>query len=177
MAQIKKRGWTQHIWKLIMAGGILTLLSIVFPSTFFIESGAWVLLWYIGFWWGGDIYGGEGMGFASDFFLSPYDDRYMTIGVITTVLLIIALILMAISAINTKNERNIKLNAGMSLLGGILAIIGPIVYYFYLDAEIPAVFWDHFLPFLGIFLPIIAGILGIIGAITVVYATKLKRKV
>ena len=64
----------------------------------------------------------------------------------------------------------------MSLLGGILAIIGPIVYYFYLDVQIPAVFWDHFFPFIGVYLSLIAGILGIIGAIMAGYATKLKRK-
>ena len=160
MAQIKKKDRTQYIWKIIMAGGVLTLLSVVLPSAFFVESGAWLLLWYIGIMWGGDIYGDEVIGFIDD-------GRYIPIGVITTVLLIIALILMAISARNTKKERegNIKLNTGMSLFGGILAIIGPILYYFYLDAVIPALFWNQFLPFVGVFLSIIAGILGIIGAI------------
>lgn len=169
MAQIKKKDRTQYIWKIIMAGGGLTLLSLVLPSAFFIESGVWGLLWHIGILWGGDIYGGEVIGFIDD-------GRYIPIGVITTALLIIALILMAISARNTKKERNFKLNAGISLLGGILAIIGPIVYYFYLDTEIPVLFWDHFLPFVGVFLPLIAGILGIIGAIMLVSATKLGSK-
>lgn len=148
----------QYIWKVIGAGGVLTLLSVVLPSAFFIESGAWVLLWSIGIMWGGDIYGDQVIGFIED-------NRYMPIGVITTVLLIIALISMAISARNTKNEKNFKLNAGLSLFGGILTIIGPIVYYFCLAAVIPAVFWVDFLPFIGVFLPFIAGILGIIGAI------------
>ena len=165
MAQINKKGWTQYIWKIIMAGGVLTLLSVVLPSAFFIESGAWLLLWYIGIMWGGDIYGEEVIGFIDD-------GMYMPIGVITTVLLIIALILMVISARNTRSEKRSKLNVGMSLVGGILAIIGPIVYYFYLDAVIPALFWDQYLPFVGVFLSIIAGILGIIGAIMVVSTTK-----
>ena len=176
MSQIKNKNRTQYLWKLIMAGGFLTLLSIVFPSAMFMISGVWVFLWYIGFWWGQDVYGGENMGFASDFFESPYDDTYMTIGVITMVLLIIALILMLISARNTKHERSYKLNAGMSLLGGILAIIGPIAYYFFLDAEIPVLFWDLFFPFIGIFLSIIAGIVGILGAIMVGYASTLGSK-
>ena len=169
MAQIEKKDRVQYIWKLIMAAGVLTLLSMILPSAFFIESGVWLLLWYIGILWGGDIYGGETIGFIDD-------GRYIPIGVITMVLLIIALISLAISARNTKNERNTKINVGISILGGILAIIGPIVYYFYLDAEIPALFWDQFLPFIGVFLSVIAGILGIIGAfMTVYYRNKSNR--
>lgn len=155
----------QYSWKVIGAGGVLTLLSVVLPSAFFIESGVWSLLWSIGILWGGDIYGDQVIGFFDD-------NRYMTIGVTTTVLLIIALISIAISAINTKNEKNFKLNAGLSLFGGILTIIAPIVYYFYLAAEIPAVFWIQFLPFIGVFLPFIAGSLGVIGAIMVVRSRK-----
>ncbi len=155
----------QYIWKLIGAGGVFTLFSVILPSAFFIESGVWSLLWSIGILWGGDISGDQIIGFFDD-------NRYMPIGVTTTVLLIIALILMAIAAINTKNERNFKLNAGMSLFGGILTIIAPIVYYFYLTAEIPAVFWVEFHPFIGVFLPFFAGILGIIGAIMVAKSGK-----
>lgn len=165
MAQIKKKDRIQYVWKIIMAGGVLTLLSITLPSAASIESGAWVLLWHIGILWGGDVYGGETIGFIDD-------DRYMPIGVATTVLLIIALILMAISAFNTKNEKKLKLNAGISLFGSVLAIISPIVYYYYLEAEIPALFWNDFVPIIGVFLPIIAGILGIIGAILVGYNSK-----
>lgn len=71
------------------------------------------------------------------------------------VLLIVTLISLAISTRDTKNERNVKLNAGISILGGILAIIDPIVYYFYLDTEIPTLFWDQFLPFIGVFLSLL----------------------
>lgn len=141
--------------------GVLTLLSIVLPSAIQTGSGAWNLLWYIGIFWGGNVYGEEFIGFINDAW-------YMPIGVITTVLLIIALILIAISTRNINKERNYKLTAGMSLLGSILAIISPIVYYFYLNA---AMFWDTYLT-VSIFLSIIAGILGIICAIMVGFTTK-----
>ncbi len=165
MAQIEKKARPQYLGKVMKGVGVLTLLSIVLPSAVQTGSGVWNLLWYIGIFWGGTVYGEQFIGFINDAW-------YMPIGVITMVLLIIALIFIAISARNINKERNYKLATGMSLFGSILAIISPIVYYFYLNAEM---FWDLYLP-VSIFLSIIAGILGIICAIMVGFTSKLRSK-
>lgn len=165
MAHSEKKNRIQSLGKLLKAAGILTLLGIVLPSATYVESGVWSLLWFIGLFWGGSIYGEEVLGFITD-------PQYMPTGIIVTVLLIIALILIAVSAINIKNEKNLRLNSGIGLLGGILALISPIIYYFLLNT---IHFWDHYFPFIGIFLSVIAGILEIIGAFLILsYRNKSK---
>ena len=89
--------------------------------------------------------------------------------------MVIALILMFTASKKVKNERDYKVAAGLSLVGGILAFIGPGAYYGYLDSEFSG-FWLAFDQGLGFYLPIVAGILGIISAIAAGYASSLESK-
>ena len=166
MAQIEKETYPQYLGKVLKATGVLILLSIALPSANHLGTGEWNLLWFIGIFWGGTVYGDQFIGYIND-------ASYIPTGVISTVLLIVALILIAISATNVKKERKGKLAVGIRLVGGILAIISPIIYYFYLNAELP-LFWDQYFPSIGVYLSIIGGILGIISAILVVFTTKKK---
>jgi hypothetical protein len=173
MAQTYSRGWTDHIWKILMAGGIFTFLGIILPSCAILESGITVFLWYFGFWIMTDPTADSGG--ASDFFADPYDNKYMTIGVTTIVILIIALILMISAANSLKADKNKGVSAGLGIFGGILAIVGPAAYYSYLKDEFSG-FWIAFDESFGFYFPIIGGIIGILGAIAAGYAYSLDRK-
>jgi hypothetical protein len=173
MAQTYSRGWTDHIWKILMVGGVFTFLGIILPSCAVLESGITLFMWYFGFWIMTDPTSDSGG--ASDFFLDPYDDKYMTIGVTSIVILIIALILMISAANILKADKNKGASAGLGIIGGILAIVGPAAYYFYIKDEFSG-FWMTFDESFGFYLPIIGGILGIIGAIAAGYAYSLERK-
>ncbi|MFX1343674.1 MAG: hypothetical protein ACFFAI_01105 [Promethearchaeota archaeon] len=169
MAQMRSTDWVGSVWKVAMVGGVLALLGVLLPPTGFWEEDVIIAIWYFGFWFaagGGD----SDSGFAGDFWLSPYDDKYMTIGITAIVLLVLAMLLMFISANQVRYDKDKRIAAGTSLLGGILAIAGPAAYYYYLDNEFPPGYWTLFDPSIGFYLPIIAGIIGIIFAIAIGYA-------
>ena len=92
------------------------------------------------------------------------------------VMLIIMAILMFISSKNAKEGRNNKAATVTSVIGTILAFVGPGVYYGYLDRKINN-FWIVFDQGIGFYLPIIAGILGIIATSFSIYAITLESKV
>lgn len=174
MEKIKTTDRTEHIWKISKAGAILALISIITPATGLMESGITFFMWYFGFWFisgGGDT----DTGFASDFFASGYDTKYMMIGGVSIVLLVIAMGAMFAASNKAHNERDYKTAAGASLAGGIFAFIGPGAYYFYIKSEFSG-FWITFDPSFGVILAIIAGVLGIIGAIAAGYAFSLESK-
>ena len=114
---------------------------------------------------------------ARDFFAGDYANKYMTIGIGTVLILISVAIFMFVSSNNAKYEKNNKVATGTSVIGTILAFVGPGVYYGYLEREFPG-FWSYlFNPGIGFFLPIIAGILGIIATSFNIYAITLESKV
>ena len=84
---------------------------------------------------------------------------------------------MNVAASNSKDERDTKLAAILGSIGAILAFVGPAVYYFGVKRDIPGFFGSGgFDQSFGFFLPIIGGILGIIGAIGNGYAYSLEIK-
>ena len=178
MEQVITTDWMQHVPKILRIGAFLALISIFLPATHMFESvmGTDVVLviWYFGFFFlsGGGI---TESGFADEFFADPYDNDYMGIGISSIVLLIIAFIAMNVAAQNAIDERNNKISAGTGLLGGVLALVGPAVYYFGLKEALEG-YWTGFDPSIGVYLPIIGGILGIIGAIMAGYAFSLESK-
>jgi len=174
MGQEYKRNWIEQLWKVPRIGTILVVIGLITPATGFMESGLYIFLWYFGFWFvSSDVLTDFGM--ASDFFNSPYDAKYMTIGIITIALLVISLILMSVSTNNARNKKNYKVTAVTSLFGGIMAIIGIGAYYGYLNIEIPG-YWILFEPSFGFYLPLVAGIVGIIGAAAAAYASSVESK-
>jgi len=174
MEQVRTQDWTRHIWKLPTIGAILALISIITPSSSIMEGDVFLFLWYFGFWFL-SVNGNTETGSASDMFLSPYDEKYMTIGIVSIVLLIIAMIVMFNSAKKVRYEKNYKMAAGTSLFGGIFAIIAPGAYYYYIKEEFTG-FWMVYDQSFGFYLAIIGGILGIIGAIAAGYAFTLESK-
>lgn len=175
MEQIKTNNWITHIWKLPVIGAVLALLGIVLPASNSEAFGGDTYLWYFGFWFSTSSLLSPPFGTTADMFMSPYAGKYNMIGSTAITLLIIALVLMFIASKKVKNERNYKGAAVMSLVGGIFAFIGPGAYYGYLDSEFSG-FWLGFDQGLGFYLPIIAGILGIISAIAAGYAYSLESK-
>jgi hypothetical protein len=175
MVQPYRSDWTRHIWKILMVGGIFAVLGIILPPAAILEEGVTAFMWYFGFFFQEGLPIADSGG-ASDFFVDPYDNKYMTIGGITIVILIIALILMSVSANILRSDKSKAASAGLGLIGGILAIVGPATYYFSLKEELSG-FWIAFDESFGFYFPIIGGILGIIGAIAAGYAYSLERKV
>ncbi|MFX0106395.1 MAG: hypothetical protein ACFE75_13030, partial [Candidatus Hodarchaeota archaeon] len=106
--------------------------------------------------------------------INPGDiDKYMTIGITVIVLSILAMIAMFIATNQAQYKKRKPLAAGMSLIGGIIALIAPIAYYFYIqEIRVFAIFrfWDAFDQSFGFYIPIVAGIIGILGAVAFVYA-------
>ena len=82
-------------------------------------------------------------GMINEMFAPEYADKYMTIGIIASVLLIIAMIAMFISSNQAKLEKNKSIAAGTSIFGGILALVAPIAFYYYLEENLPG-FWIGF---------------------------------
>ncbi len=91
------------------------------------------------------------------------------------VIIFIMAILMFISSRNAKDGRNNKAATVTSVIGIILAFVGPGIYYGYLDRKIIN-YWAVFDPGIGFYLPIIAGVLGIIATSFIIYAITLESK-
>jgi hypothetical protein len=185
MAQMKSIDLVQHIWKITVVGAVLTLLGLLLPACYSDLSylrDTW--MWFFGFWFTTSEYFYKTSGWPSDFYVEPYDDDLMIAGAVATVLLIIALILMATASKTGKQGGRNNVVAGTSLFGGILAIIGPVFYYYYIDAELSMTYygysvnihWTFFDPSFGYYLPIIGGILGIIGGILAGYAYSQEKR-
>ena len=175
MEQIKTDNWINHIWKLPVIGAILAICGIILPASNSEAFGGDTYLWYFGFWFSTSSLLSPPFGTTTDMFAAPYAGKYDMIGYAAIILLVIALILMFTASKKVKNERDYKVAAGLSLVGGILAFIGPGAYYGYLDSEFSG-FWLAFDQGLGFYLPIVAGILGIISAIAAGYASSLESK-
>ena len=175
MEQVKSNDWMQRIPKLLTAGAVLVIISIFLPANHNFQSSMGItlmeLMWYFGLYFG-SIFGGGYSDSDIDFITS---DEYLTVGIIAIVLLIFAFILMVIATKKARGETDLKISAATGLLGGILAFIAIGEYYFGLRKEFPG-FWTIADPSLGFYLPIISGILCVIGAVGAGYAYSLEIK-
>jgi len=136
-------------------------------------------MWYTGFWvmWYDGPYGREtDSGGARDFFNSEYAAKYSGLGTSVMIMLFIAAIMMFISSRKATVGRENKVAIATSAIGTALAFLGPGIYYGYLDREFTN-FWLAFDQGIGFYLPIIAGILGIIATSFNIYAFTLEPKV
>jgi hypothetical protein len=185
MAQIRSTDWLRHIWKISAIGAGLTVLGLLLPachSDFVYLQDTW--MWFFGYWFTTSDYFYESSGWPNDFYVDPYGNDLMTAGIGATIFLVIALILMATASATGKQGGRNNLLAGTSIFGGILAIIGPAFYYFYIDSALNITYYGHstnihwyfFDQGIGFYLPIIGGIVGIIGGIAAAYAYSLERK-
>jgi len=136
-------------------------------------------MWFAGFWvvWYEGLYGMEtDSGGPRDFFLPEYADKYIGLAGAVIAMLIIAAILMFISSKKAKYGKDNKVAIATSAVGTVLAFLGPGVYYGYLQREFTN-FWVVFDQGIGFYLPIIAGVLGIIATSFNIYAFTLEPKV
>lgn len=178
MEQVRSNDWMRHISKLLRAGAIISLIAVFLPSAGVIESfyGYHVtfFFWYTGFFWASLTGYAPETGFIGELYSGT---NYVAYGVGAIVLLIIAFILLNVGASKSSDQRDMKIAAGTSAVGGILSFIGPAVYYFGVKQDIPGFFGiGGFDPSFAVYLPIIGGILGIIGAIMAGYAYSLEIK-
>jgi hypothetical protein len=174
MEQIRSNDWTQHIWKIAKAAAIFIIIGIITPPTGIMESDGVIFLWYFGFWFL-SVGGTTDAGFIDSFYVDPYDTKYLTIGIISLVLLFIAFAVVSAASKKVREEKDYKTAGGLSAFGGILAFIAIGAYYGYLDSEFSG-YWMVFDPSFGFFLPLIGGILGIIGGIAAGYAYSLESQ-
>jgi len=178
MEQVRTTDWMQRVPKILKAGAVLAIISVVVPSIHAFESvGGYSLtffIWFFGYYWL-SFAGETETGFIDE--VPILGEDIMTFGILATVLLIFACILMGVGSYYAKDERDNKITAGTGLLGGILALIAPAIFYFGIKEEIPG-FWGAggFDPSIGVYLPIIAGILGILCAIAAGYAFTLESQ-
>lgn len=137
-------------------------------------------MWFAGFWvmWYEGPYGMEtDSGGPRDFFVPEYADKYIGLASAVVIMLIIAAILMFISSKKAKYGKDNKAAIATSAIGTVLAFVGPGVYYGYLKQEFYPLFWVGFDPGIGFYLPIIAGVLGVIATSFNIYAFTLESKV
>ncbi len=163
MAQVRTNNWTRFIWILPMVGIILALIGIITPASSIRESGDFRVLWYFGFWIQ-SVNGIPDSGVAKDIFAEGYVSKYLAFGTAAIAIIIIAMILMLVSTITVKKAKNNKVATVMGLIGGIFAFIGPGSYYYNIKREFTG-FWSYYDPGVGFYLPIIAGILAILGGV------------
>jgi hypothetical protein len=175
LEQLKTQDWMRHIPKILKAGAILAIISIFLPATHNFDSamGATLMefIWYFGLYFG-SISGG---GYSETQIEFLDFSEYLTPGIATLVLLIVAFILMFTASNKARTETEYKISAASAGLGGILALAGIGVYYIGLKEEIPG-WWTVGDPSFGFYLPIIGGILGIIGAVAAGYVYSLEIK-
>jgi hypothetical protein len=175
MEQVRSTDWMRHVPKILKAGAVLAIISIFLPANHNFQSSMGISLmefmWYFGLYFG-SISGGGYSETHTDFITI---DGVLTVGIIAIVLLIIAFILMVIAANKARYGTDNKIAAATGLIGGILALIGIAEYYFGLKQEIPG-FWTIADPGFGFYLPIIGGILGIIGGVAAGYSFSLESK-
>lgn len=179
MEQIRSTDWMRHIPKILIIGAFLAIIGVFLPSAHVFESiygySFTSFIWYFGFIWA--TLGGESESLWMSEVYGSLGDDYTKYGIIAMVLIIFAFILLIVGANYAKDGRDNKLSAGTSLIGGILALVGPAVFYFGVKADFPG-FWGFggFDTSFGVYLPIIAGLLGIGGAIGSGYAFFLESK-
>lgn len=140
MEQVRSNDWMRHISKLLRASAVITIIGVFLPSAGVMESfygyNITFFFWYFGFWWG-SVSGHHETGWIGELFSGT---NYIAYGTVAVVLLVIAFIVLNVGANNSRNQRDMKITAGTSAVGGILSFIGPAVYYFGVKQDIPGFF-------------------------------------
>ncbi|MFX1427788.1 MAG: hypothetical protein ACFFBE_15145, partial [Promethearchaeota archaeon] len=140
---------------------VLTVLGIITPTMGLLEPDTVSFLWYFGFY-----VEGNDSGFVEAF-------KYLIIGNIIIILMVIGTLLLLIYIFKLKNKKKFKLAAVLNIVAGLLILTGPVLYYFYVKKNFG--YWDTFFPpSYGFILPFIAGILGIISGLLIISENRLK---
>ena len=180
ITEIKTQSFLRAGKILLIVGGILAIIALLTPACNSTAYGVDIYMWFAGFWvaWIDHPYYGtetDSGGPRDFFYLSADADKYIGLASAVVIMLIIATIMMFISSKTAKEGRDNKVAIATGAIGTVLAFLGPGVYYGYLDREFS--WWVAFDQGIGFYLPIIAGVLGIIATSFNIYAFTLEPKV
>ena len=128
--------------------GILGIISIFTPTLYIDSDSAFVWVW--------NLYVSNG---SVDFV--QVDEPLYNIGVVATIVISIGTLITLSSGIISKlKDRDLNL---VYLIGGVLLLIGPIIYLAGITVEDKAL-WDYIEVNIGSLLPFIAGALALLGS-------------
>ncbi|MFX1280474.1 MAG: hypothetical protein ACFFA3_13780 [Promethearchaeota archaeon] len=154
----------------------LTVIGLITPTMGLLDPDGISFLWYLGFYVRGSGGGSTDSGFVNELFVSPLDYNYLMLGTIIIILMVIGIILLLIPILKTKNNKMYDGGVVLSIVGGFLIFISPIIYYSNFK-EYFSSYWNMFYPpSFGFVIPIIAGILGIISGILTITEYKLNNE-
>lgn len=145
MADIKK-----NIWIIALIAGILGLVSIFVPAWSYQNEN------FVWFW---NMFTSDG-----DIDFIDTEEALYDIGIATTIILVIGTVITLLSAIIAKLKESKNLNLILYLIGGILLLIAPIIYFGATEAEYEG-FWDFYDIQIGIILPFIASGLAVLAGV------------
>lgn len=139
----------ENLWLVALVAGILGIITIFVPAWAVFDS-------EVNFWfWSMYIYNGE-----IDFI--PTDEPLFTLGLVTTFIIIIGTAILLFMGLFAKlREKRFDI---LGIIGGVLLIIAPIVFFAGTEAEYTGYF-EYYNVNVGLILPFIAGALGIFSGV------------
>jgi hypothetical protein len=138
----------ENLWIIVTVAGILGIISIFTPTLYIDSDSAFVWVW--------NLYVSNG---SVDFV--QVDEPLYNIGVVATIVISIGTLITLSSGIISKlKDRDLNL---VYLIGGVLLLIGPIIYLAGITVEDKAL-WDYIEVNIGSLLPFIAGALALLGS-------------
>jgi hypothetical protein len=139
----------ENLWAIVIIAGILGIVSIFTPTLYIDIDDASIWVW--------NLYVSSAI---TDFIQT--DEPIFGIGIIATIVIVIGTIITLFSGIISKvRDKNLTL---LSLLGGIVLLIGPIIYLAGIGV-VDETFWEYATVSVGSILPFIAGAIAILGAL------------
>lgn len=145
----------EDLWLYTLIAGILGIITIFTPAVGITEGSNYVYIWIWNLYATNDII---------DFIQT--DEPLYNIGVATTIIISIGTIILLLTGLLDK-LKNKKLDL-FKIIGGLLLLIGPIVYMAGITAE-EETFWEYYnvnvgsiLPFFAGSIAILAGVMGIL---------------
>ena len=138
----------ENLWIIVIVAGILGIISIFVPTLYIDSESTFVWVW--------NLYVSDG---SVDFV--QVDEPLYNMGVVATIVISIGTLITLSSGIILK-LKNKKLNLAY-IIGGILLLIGPIIYLAGITVE-DTTFWDYAEVNIGSILPFIAGTLVLLGS-------------
>jgi uncharacterized membrane protein len=138
----------ENLWIIVTVAGILGIISIFTPTLYIDSDSAFVWVW--------NLYVSNG---SVDFV--QVDEPLYNIGAVATIVISIGTWITLSSGIISKlKDRDLNL---VYLIGGVLLLIGPIIYLAGITVEDKAL-WDYIEVNIGSLLPFIAGALALLGS-------------
>ncbi|MFX1279920.1 MAG: hypothetical protein ACFFA3_10925 [Promethearchaeota archaeon] len=146
----------ENLWICVILAGVLGIVSIFTPTIYISDEDALIWVWNL-------YVTGDNINYVQT------DETLYDLGVIATIFIVIGTLITLFSGIISK-VKDKRLNL-VAIIGGILLLIGPIVYLGGITIDEPNI-WDYLSINIGSILPFIAGSIAILGGILGI----LKRK-